>query len=51
VLANAGIAPMSMTPQDQEWADVVDVNLTGVYNTVRLAAPAMIERAWVGRSC
>ena len=44
VLANAGIAPMSMTPQDQEWHDVVDVNLTGVYNTVRLAAPAMIER-------
>ncbi|HEY3718147.1 MAG TPA: mycofactocin-coupled SDR family oxidoreductase [Jatrophihabitantaceae bacterium] len=48
VLANAGIAPMSMTPQDQEWADVVDVNLTGVYTTVRLAAPAMIERGQGG---
>jgi SDR family mycofactocin-dependent oxidoreductase len=44
VLANAGIAPMSMTPQEQEWQDVVDVNLTGVYNTVRVAVPAMIER-------
>lgn len=44
VVANAGIAPLSLTPQDQEWQDVLDVNLTGVYNTVRLAAPAMIER-------
>jgi SDR family mycofactocin-dependent oxidoreductase len=48
VLANAGIAPMSMTPQDQEWQDVIDVNLTGVYNTVRVAAPAMIERGQGG---
>jgi SDR family mycofactocin-dependent oxidoreductase len=44
VLANAGIAPMSMHPQDQEWQDVLDVNLTGVYNTVRVAVPSMIER-------
>jgi SDR family mycofactocin-dependent oxidoreductase len=44
VLANAGIAPMSMTPREEEWQDVVDVNLTGVYNTVRVAVPAMIER-------
>jgi SDR family mycofactocin-dependent oxidoreductase len=44
VLANAGIAPMTKDAQDQEWQDVIDVNLTGVYNTVRLAVPAMIER-------
>jgi SDR family mycofactocin-dependent oxidoreductase len=44
VLANAGIAPLSLTPVDQEWQDVIDVNLTGVYNTVRLAAPSMVER-------
>ena len=44
VLANAGIAPLSMHPQDQEWQDVLDVNLTGVYNTVRIAVPSMIER-------
>lgn len=43
VLANAGIAPMSMRPQEQEWQDVVDVNLTGVYNTVRVAVPSMVE--------
>jgi SDR family mycofactocin-dependent oxidoreductase len=44
VLANAGIAPMSLHPADQEWQDVIDVNLTGTYNTVRLAAPRMIEQ-------
>jgi SDR family mycofactocin-dependent oxidoreductase len=44
VLANAGIAPMSLHPQSQEWQDVIDVNLTGVYNTVQTAVPSMIER-------
>lgn len=44
VLANAGIAPMSMSPQAAEWQDVLDVNLTGVYNTVHAAVPSMIER-------
>lgn len=44
VLANAGIAPMSMSPQAAEWQDVLDVNLTGVYNTVQAAVPSMIER-------
>jgi SDR family mycofactocin-dependent oxidoreductase len=44
VLANAGIAPMSMHPVAREWQDVIDVNLTGVYNTVQVAIPSMIER-------
>lgn len=44
VLANAGIAPMSLQPREQEWQDVVDVNLTGVYNTVQVAVPSMIDR-------
>jgi SDR family mycofactocin-dependent oxidoreductase len=44
VLANAGIAPMSLHPKAQEWQDVIDVNLTGVYNTVEIAKPGMIER-------
>src|ERR1051326_7999974 len=39
VLANAGIAPVSLHPVDEEWQDVIDVNLTGVYNTVRIAIP------------
>jgi NAD(P)-dependent dehydrogenase (short-subunit alcohol dehydrogenase family) len=44
VLANAGIAPMSLHPVGEEWGDVLDVNITGTYNTVRLAAPRMIEQ-------
>ncbi|HEY3687913.1 MAG TPA: mycofactocin-coupled SDR family oxidoreductase [Streptosporangiaceae bacterium] len=48
VLANAGIAPMSLEPREQEWQDVLDVNLTGVYNTVEAARPAMVERGQGG---
>ena len=44
VLANAGIAPMSMHPQAAEWDDVVATNLTGVYNTVEVAIHDMAER-------
>jgi len=44
VLANAGIATMSLHPREEEWQDLIDVNLTGVYNTIRIAIPAMIER-------
>jgi SDR family mycofactocin-dependent oxidoreductase len=44
VSANAGIAPMSMQPQAQEWQDVIDVNLTGVYHTVEVSKQAMIDK-------
>ena len=44
VLANAGIAPMSRHEQPEVWQDVIDVNLTGVFNTVEIAIPSMIER-------
>jgi SDR family mycofactocin-dependent oxidoreductase len=46
VLANAGIAMMSEEEPDPEaaWAAIIDVNLGGVWRTVRLAAPHMIER-------
>ena len=43
VLANAGIAPLTMQPDPQEWFDVIDVNLTGVYHTVEVSKPSMIE--------
>src|SRR5690606_8515945 len=43
VLANAGIAPLSLEPSPQEWYDVLDVNLTGVYHTIEVAKPSMIE--------
>ena len=46
VVANAGIwspgAVWEMT--DQTWQDMIDINLTGVFNTVRFAIPHMIER-------
>lgn len=44
VLGNAGIAPMSLTPTPEEWQDVLDVNLTGVYYTVEIAKEALIKR-------
>jgi len=31
--------------------DVIDVNLTGVFNTVETAIPSMIERGQGGPSC
>lgn len=50
VCANAGIfscAPTwELTPQ--VWQDMIDVNLTGVFNTVRAVIPSMIERGQGG---
>lgn len=40
VVANAGIAPMAAA---DGWRDVIDVNLTGVYHTIEVAIPAMID--------
>jgi NAD(P)-dependent dehydrogenase (short-subunit alcohol dehydrogenase family) len=42
VVANAGIAPMQAGADG--WRDVIDVNLTGVHNTVEVAIPTMIEQ-------
>jgi SDR family mycofactocin-dependent oxidoreductase len=45
VLANAGIAPMGADDDPvRAWQDVIDVNLTGVWNTVRAAAPVLVEQ-------
>ncbi|EHB59259.1 3-oxoacyl-(acyl-carrier-protein) reductase [Mycolicibacterium rhodesiae JS60] len=45
VLANAGIAPMSVNEDDRQgiWRDVVDVNLTGVWNTMEVTVPKLVE--------
>jgi SDR family mycofactocin-dependent oxidoreductase len=49
VLANAGIAPMALGEERHEaWQDVIDVNLTGVFNTVETAKPSLIERGQGG---
>lgn len=46
VLANAGIAPQGAPAENPAatFQDVVEVNLTGVFNTVHVAAPQMIEQ-------
>jgi SDR family mycofactocin-dependent oxidoreductase len=44
ILANAGI--VRYDPEEDfvaEWKDVIDVNLTGPYHTVRAALPSMID--------
>jgi SDR family mycofactocin-dependent oxidoreductase len=46
VVANAGIAPMMSGPDG--WRDVIDVNLTGVHNTVEVAKPTMVEQGGGG---
>ncbi|WP_441960790.1 mycofactocin-coupled SDR family oxidoreductase [Mycolicibacterium houstonense] len=42
VVANAGIAPMQSGADG--WRDVIDVNLTGVHNTVEVAMPIMVDQ-------
>jgi SDR family mycofactocin-dependent oxidoreductase len=43
VLANAGIGVGGPNTSDKDWDDVIAVNLTGVWNTGRVAIPSMIE--------
>jgi len=48
VVANAGVAGMIMDFSDEDvlartWDEVIGVNLTGVWNTVRATVPAMID--------
>jgi NAD(P)-dependent dehydrogenase (short-subunit alcohol dehydrogenase family) len=45
VLANAGIAPISISGYKvQEFYDVVDIHLTGVWNTVEVATQQVIDQ-------
>lgn len=44
VLANAGIAPMALEDHPDAWQDVIDVNLTGVQNTLAATAPVLIDQ-------
>ena len=46
MLANAGIGLMSEdADEERAFRDQLEVNLFGVWNTVRAAAPVMIEQA------
>ena len=46
VCANAGIGSWAVAWEmtEQQWKDMIDINLTGVFNTVRAALPSMVER-------
>jgi SDR family mycofactocin-dependent oxidoreductase len=46
VCANAGIGTwaLSWEMSEQQWNDMIDVNLTGVFNATRAALPSMVER-------
>ena len=46
VCANAGIGTWAVAWEmtAQQWNEMVDINLTGVFNTVRAALPSMVER-------
>ncbi|WP_448613688.1 mycofactocin-coupled SDR family oxidoreductase [Modestobacter sp. URMC 112] len=50
VCANAGIASFgpALELTEEVWQDVVDINLTGVWKTVKATAPAMVERGQGG---
>lgn len=43
IIANAGIVRLAGESEDfmQDWQDVIDTNLTGVYHTIRAALPVM----------
>jgi len=50
VCANAGIASMGLTWEltDEQWQNVIDVNLTGVWRTLKAVIPTMIEQGTGG---
>ena len=50
VHANAGIGSWAVTWEmtEEQWKEMIDVNLTGVFNTVRAALPSMVERGQGG---
>jgi SDR family mycofactocin-dependent oxidoreductase len=51
VCANAGIGPFfhkTWELPEGEWQDVLDVNLTGVFHTIKAVVPPMIERGCGG---
>ena len=40
-----------MQSGDDGWHDVIDVNLTGVYHTIKAAIPTMIKQGAADLSC
>ncbi|AFC50145.1 putative short chain dehydrogenase/reductase [Mycobacterium intracellulare MOTT-02] len=52
VVANAGVLNWGRLWEisAQQWQDVLDVNLTGVWNTIKATVPAMIQAGKGARS-
>lgn len=48
VVANAGIGPGGFATPEEQWNEVIGVNLTGVWNTGRVAIPSMVEHGQGG---
>jgi len=48
VIANAGVALFAADEPHEAWKDTIDINLTGVLNTLETAVPSMIERGQGG---
>jgi SDR family mycofactocin-dependent oxidoreductase len=48
VVANAGIGPSGLASEEQQWEEVIDVNLKGVWNTGRVAIPSMVDNGLGG---
>jgi len=50
VVANAGIVNYGRTWEltEQQWQDIIDTNLTGVWKTVKASVPALIEQGQGG---
>lgn len=46
VCANAGIGSWAVAWEmtEQQWKDMIDINLTGVFNATRAVLPSMVER-------
>jgi 2-hydroxycyclohexanecarboxyl-CoA dehydrogenase len=48
VIANAGLSMSQpfLTMSVDDWRRMIDVNLTGVFHTIQLALPDMVEQKW-----
>ncbi|WP_433297607.1 mycofactocin-coupled SDR family oxidoreductase [Pseudonocardia sp. CA-142604] len=44
VIANAGVALFAVDEAYDAWQDTIDINLTGVFNTMEIVVPSMIDR-------
>jgi SDR family mycofactocin-dependent oxidoreductase len=44
VIANAGVALFAVDEAHEAWQDTININLTGVFNTIEAVLPSMIER-------